>query len=426
MKRRSLGEVCKLLNIRPHVIRYWEQMIPLFEPEKNLGGRRTYGEREIHLLYRLKYLVQERRYTLEGAFRALVEEGQGKKANVKAAIQALRSELLEMQEILEHSLELLHSFQGWPVIPGQEHLEKILKRLPWEAQKELYRDMKRFSPTLLELTQFLLENFREEEPLRLIRKKRSKPRKPEESLPSYFNQVLGEGRMGVITLLSSMNPADIPLSLLEKLANRICEIMHLYGRTLLWCIFGDSAQIQYLRDYVKKKSYFSLEPKALYFLKEPVFPALVAGKVVIQEEGRLSFYSSGQGGALLLMQSQSLQHLFQRYAIEWFYFLPLNSFSLKFPDGELLQHIVETGVPMAGTAMSSEEGYRTTGIYVMQNAFLLDRKRRIPFTTKKDRLRIINPEGSSTDDILEVDVNRLCSSPAMLLGEIPHAWFLAE
>lgn len=81
---------------------------------------------------------------------------------------------------------------------------------------------------------------------------------------------------------------------------------------------------------------------------------------------------------------------------------------------------------MAGTAMSSEEGYRTTGIYVMQNAFLLDRKRRIPFTTKKDRLRIINPEGSSTDDILEVDVNRLCSSPAMLLGEIPHAWFLAE
>jgi len=32
MKRMSLGEVCRLLDLRPHVIRYWEQMIPLFEP----------------------------------------------------------------------------------------------------------------------------------------------------------------------------------------------------------------------------------------------------------------------------------------------------------------------------------------------------------------------------------------------------------
>ena len=61
----SIGEVEELTGIKAHVLRYWEEVIPGFAPQKDMGGRRTYTQREIEMIFRLKYLINEKKFTAE-------------------------------------------------------------------------------------------------------------------------------------------------------------------------------------------------------------------------------------------------------------------------------------------------------------------------------------------------------------------------
>jgi len=92
--RYTSGEVSRLLKIKAHVLRYWESEIPLLAPQKSLSGRRLYGDRELQLLPRLRHLLYERKYTLEGARRAMWSEVEPGHADLKARIAAVRAELL--------------------------------------------------------------------------------------------------------------------------------------------------------------------------------------------------------------------------------------------------------------------------------------------------------------------------------------------
>jgi DNA-binding transcriptional MerR regulator len=94
MTRFLIGQVCDALDVKPHVLRYWERHVELLSPAKDRAGRRVYTLRDVQLLFRLKYLVQTRKMSVEGASTKLVEEVQGGGQNRKAAIDALRGDLL--------------------------------------------------------------------------------------------------------------------------------------------------------------------------------------------------------------------------------------------------------------------------------------------------------------------------------------------
>lgn len=100
MKRYSMGEVCAALDLKPHTLRYWEQEIELLSPEKDRGGRRVYTESDVQLLFRIRYLVQERRYTVQAAGVQLIEEAAGERGNLKARIQGVRGQLMQLLERL--------------------------------------------------------------------------------------------------------------------------------------------------------------------------------------------------------------------------------------------------------------------------------------------------------------------------------------
>ena len=91
----SIGEVSRLLEVKPHVIRYWETEIPFVAPQKSHSGRRVYSERDLQVLLRLKHLLHDQRYTIDGARQRLWAELQPEHADLKARIAAVRSELLE-------------------------------------------------------------------------------------------------------------------------------------------------------------------------------------------------------------------------------------------------------------------------------------------------------------------------------------------
>jgi DNA-binding transcriptional MerR regulator len=68
---RTIGEVAKALNLRQHVLRYWEQQFPMLQPLKRSGGRRYYRPEDIALVQTIDRLVNKEGYTLKGARQAL-------------------------------------------------------------------------------------------------------------------------------------------------------------------------------------------------------------------------------------------------------------------------------------------------------------------------------------------------------------------
>ena len=98
----SIGEAEELTGIKSHILRYWEEVIPGFAPKKDLGGRRIYTERDIDLILRLKYLIYERKFTIEGARDEILRETMNydSKAEVLDSIRQIRSELSQMYMII--------------------------------------------------------------------------------------------------------------------------------------------------------------------------------------------------------------------------------------------------------------------------------------------------------------------------------------
>jgi DNA-binding transcriptional MerR regulator len=91
-----MREVCRILGVKPHILRYWEQEISLLSPSKDVTGRRTYTNADLQLMFRIKHLVQTRKYTVQGAELKIIEESCGARADAKARINVIRYELLQV------------------------------------------------------------------------------------------------------------------------------------------------------------------------------------------------------------------------------------------------------------------------------------------------------------------------------------------
>jgi DNA-binding transcriptional MerR regulator len=86
----KIGEVSELLSVEPYVLRYWETEFPLLAPKKSGTGHRLYRKKDVELLLRIKHLLYDRRYTIEGARQALhVESRAAKPKKARTAQQDL-------------------------------------------------------------------------------------------------------------------------------------------------------------------------------------------------------------------------------------------------------------------------------------------------------------------------------------------------
>ena len=69
----SIGDVCTLTELKPHVLRYWETQFRFLSPAKNRSGNRVYQRREVELILLVKHLLYTEKYTIEGARRKVDE-----------------------------------------------------------------------------------------------------------------------------------------------------------------------------------------------------------------------------------------------------------------------------------------------------------------------------------------------------------------
>lgn len=93
----SIGQVEEITGVKPHVLRYWEEVIPGFAPQKNIGGRRTYSQSDIAKILRLKHLIYQKKFTIEGARNQIISEADCflDSESALSQIQKARSELLD-------------------------------------------------------------------------------------------------------------------------------------------------------------------------------------------------------------------------------------------------------------------------------------------------------------------------------------------
>ncbi|GHC95045.1 MerR family transcriptional regulator [Novosphingobium pokkalii] len=68
---RTIGEVARLLGVKPHVLRYWEEQFPMLRPLTRAGNRRYYRAEDVALVATIDRLLNREGYTIRGARQAL-------------------------------------------------------------------------------------------------------------------------------------------------------------------------------------------------------------------------------------------------------------------------------------------------------------------------------------------------------------------
>jgi DNA-binding transcriptional MerR regulator len=101
----TIGEVSELCGVKPHVLRYWEQEFTQLKPLKRRGNRRYYQHHEVLLIRRIRELLYEHGFTINGARNRLEDShgAGGKTITVPQPISpgSIRKELKSILKMLE-------------------------------------------------------------------------------------------------------------------------------------------------------------------------------------------------------------------------------------------------------------------------------------------------------------------------------------
>jgi DNA-binding transcriptional MerR regulator len=108
----KIGEVSQLVGVEPYVLRYWESEFPGLSPRKSNTGQRMFRRKDVEMLLNIKQLLYEKKFTIEGARKALKS---GKTDPVAEQVAPVRQE------------ELFPAANPLPTI--RQELEDILKLL---------------------------------------------------------------------------------------------------------------------------------------------------------------------------------------------------------------------------------------------------------------------------------------------------------
>ena len=107
-----IGEAAQLVGAKPHVLRYWESEFRAIRPTKSAKGQRVYSRRDIEVLRRIRSLLKEQGYTIDGARKKLREGGfephaptvapvvLGKK--MRETLREMRADVADFLAKLEH------------------------------------------------------------------------------------------------------------------------------------------------------------------------------------------------------------------------------------------------------------------------------------------------------------------------------------
>ena len=99
----SIGEVSEIVKLKSYVLRYWETEFKQLSPPKNRAGNRTYRQKDIDLIIKIKDLLYKKKYTIEGARSLLSSKSVNNKSLLienSRSISNLRKELEQIISVI--------------------------------------------------------------------------------------------------------------------------------------------------------------------------------------------------------------------------------------------------------------------------------------------------------------------------------------
>jgi DNA-binding transcriptional MerR regulator len=121
----KIGEVCELVEVQAHVLRYWESEFPMLQPQKNRAGQRTYRRKDVEMALRIKELLYDEGFTIAGAKRKLANEGRAAAAKFKVVPPSATSSEMPLAQNGSVEVEPPGSLPS----PSRPYSRDTLKRL---------------------------------------------------------------------------------------------------------------------------------------------------------------------------------------------------------------------------------------------------------------------------------------------------------
>ena len=96
----SIGEVASKFNVKPSLIRFWEQEFKILNPKKNSRGNRKFTKSDIEIINKIYFLLKEKGYTIQGAKDFIRNEKTSKKLDIVSKLKHIKNKLIEIREQL--------------------------------------------------------------------------------------------------------------------------------------------------------------------------------------------------------------------------------------------------------------------------------------------------------------------------------------
>ncbi len=161
----KIGEVCDLVGVQAHVLRYWETEFPMLAPQKNRSGQRTYRRRDVEISLRVKELLYDELYTIAGAKKKLASE-----MRETSKLKIVQTEPAKPAYLQPLPTPVFNDFDD-----EEQHIEETEQAEAFEMSHNYnvpqYEDkadaLKNIAAQLLELRQMISSSNKEDENFRL-------------------------------------------------------------------------------------------------------------------------------------------------------------------------------------------------------------------------------------------------------------------
>jgi UDP-N-acetylglucosamine/UDP-N-acetylgalactosamine diphosphorylase len=361
MRAWSIGEVAKLLGVKPHVIRYWESELPLLSPRKGLSGRREYSANEVRLLMRFRHLLYEQKFTIEGAKNRLWEELGSVPPDIAARFAEIRSDLIDALMTSRRVADSSREVESMPQTGIRDRLEEIGQDhlfLHWESRPEAMR--RRIIEDLASLDLGVLQELcaavtapvkpgipgadRSLEPAPYV------PVSDSAGDPSAREEGEEEIRSGTAAFLTVAGGQGsrlgfegpkgmFPVTPIRKLtlfalfAEKLLAARRRYGVKIPWLIMTGPHNHGATEEYFEGVEWFGLGRETVHLFPQASLPSFSPdGRLVMAPDGGLFFNPNGHGGVIDALRSAGLLETMQGRGVRHLFYFQVDNPLVRVPD----------------------------------------------------------------------------------------------
>ncbi len=398
MRAWGIGEVARLLGVKPHVIRYWESELPLLSPKKGLTGRREYSSNDVRLLMRFRHLLYDRKFTIEGAKRRMWEELGGSNPDVSARFAQIRSDLIDALMTARRGApapnegelmgqgEIRERFEEL----GQGHLFAHWDKRPAGLRQRLLEDLSSLDLALVQELRAIItgSNGRPAAAAAVDRDISPAPYVPlsvsgtDTDAREAGEQEIRRGRAAFLTVAGGQGSrlgfdgpkGMFPVTPLRKItlfalfAEKLQAARRWYGAEIPWLIMTGPQNHAATEDYFESQKWFGLGRETVHLFMQGSLPSFSPdGRLLMAPDGGLAFNPNGHGGVIEALRRSGLLAEMMKKRVQHLFYFQVDNPLVRVPDPVFLGFHCRARARVSAKVVEKAYPEEKLGIIAMEN-----------------------------------------------------------